>query len=155
LFQIGLLSFEFVLDRSFKFLRFQRGPLSFEFVSYRSLTEVDRKDQSKTNSKLKEPIWNLKNLNDLSETNSKLKGPNWNLINLKDLFKTNIKLKEPRNVFGLFDMIVSLFVSTHGQKEFYKIFDTITHLIYKLDRKLNKWNLWVIVRLIQLVESPS
>ena len=30
-FQIGPLSFEFVLDRSFKFLRFQIGPLSFEF----------------------------------------------------------------------------------------------------------------------------
>jgi len=30
------LSFMFVSDRSFKFLRFQIGPLSFEFVSYRS-----------------------------------------------------------------------------------------------------------------------
>jgi len=35
---------------------FQRGPLSFEFVSDRSLTEVDRNDQSETNSKLKGPI---------------------------------------------------------------------------------------------------
>ena len=31
-FQIGPLSFEFVSDRSFKFIRFQIGPLSFEFV---------------------------------------------------------------------------------------------------------------------------
>jgi len=30
---LGSLSFMFVLDRSFKFLRFQIGPLSFEFVS--------------------------------------------------------------------------------------------------------------------------
>jgi len=45
-FQIGPLSFEFVLDmsfffikisdKSFKFLRFQIGPLSFEFISDRS-----------------------------------------------------------------------------------------------------------------------
>jgi len=35
-FQISLLNFEFVSDRSFKFLRFQIGPLSFEFVLYRS-----------------------------------------------------------------------------------------------------------------------
>jgi len=39
------------------------------------LTEVDRNDLSKTKSKLKGPIWNLRNLKDLSETNSKLKGP--------------------------------------------------------------------------------
>jgi len=43
--------------RSFTFIRFQIGPLSFEFVSDRSfnfgLTEVDRKDLSETNSKLK------------------------------------------------------------------------------------------------------
>jgi len=32
-FQIGPLSFEFVSDKSFKFSRFQIGPLSFEFVS--------------------------------------------------------------------------------------------------------------------------
>jgi len=68
---------------------------------YRSLTEVDRKDQSETNSKLKGPIWNLKNLKDLSKTNSKLKWPNWNLKNLKDLSKTNIKLKRPGEVFDL------------------------------------------------------
>jgi len=59
-FQIDPLSFEFVSDRSFKFIRFQIGPLSFEFVSDRSfnfgLTEVDRKDLSETNSKLKGPI---------------------------------------------------------------------------------------------------
>jgi len=30
-FQIGPLSFEFVSDMSFKFLRFEIGPLSFEF----------------------------------------------------------------------------------------------------------------------------
>jgi len=36
----------------------QIGPLSFEFVSDRSLKEVDRKDQSETNSKLKGPIRN-------------------------------------------------------------------------------------------------
>ena len=59
-FQIGPLSFEFVSDRSFKFIRFQIGPLSFEFVSDRSFnfgsTEVDRKDLFKTNSKLKGSI---------------------------------------------------------------------------------------------------
>jgi len=81
---------------------FQRGPLSFEFVSDRSLTEVDRNDQSETNSKLKGPIWNLRNLKDLSETNSKLKGPNWNLRNLKDLFETNMKLKGPGEIFSLY-----------------------------------------------------
>jgi len=32
----GPLSFMFVSDRSFKFLRFQIGPLSFEFVSDKS-----------------------------------------------------------------------------------------------------------------------
>jgi len=65
-FHIGPLSFKFVSDRSFKFLRFQIGHLSFEFVSDRSflstsvnghnnfgLTEVERKDLSETNSKLK------------------------------------------------------------------------------------------------------
>jgi len=59
-FQIDPLSFEFISDRSFKFIRFQIDPLSFEFVSDRSfnfgLTEVDRKDLSNTNSKLKVPI---------------------------------------------------------------------------------------------------
>jgi len=59
-FQIGPLSFEFVSDRSFKFIKFQIGPLSFEFISDRSfnfgLTEVDRKDISETNFKLKRPI---------------------------------------------------------------------------------------------------
>jgi len=59
-FQICHLSFEFVSDRSFKFIRFHIGPLSFEFVSDRSfnfgLMEVDRKDISETNSKLKGPI---------------------------------------------------------------------------------------------------
>jgi len=33
---LGLLSFIFVSDRSFKFLMFQIGPLSFEFVSDKS-----------------------------------------------------------------------------------------------------------------------
>jgi len=42
-FQIGLLSFEFVSDRSFKFLRFQIGPLSFEFVSDRSFLSTSVK----------------------------------------------------------------------------------------------------------------
>jgi len=60
MFQICPLSFEIVLDRSFKFIRFQIGPLSFEFVLDRSfnfgLTEVDRKDIFETNSKLKGPI---------------------------------------------------------------------------------------------------
>jgi len=37
--------------------------------------EVDRKDLSETNSKLKGPIWKLRNLKDQSETNMKLKGP--------------------------------------------------------------------------------
>ena len=59
-FHVNFLSFEFVSDRSFKFIKFQIGPLSFEFVSNRSfnfgLTEVDRKDLSETNSKLKGPI---------------------------------------------------------------------------------------------------
>jgi len=65
------------------------------------LTEVDRKDLSKTNSKLKGPIWNLRNLNDLSETNSKLKGPIWNIRNLKDLSETNMKSKGLGEVFDL------------------------------------------------------
>jgi len=59
-FQIDPLSFEFVSDKSFKFIRFQIGHLSFEFVLDRSfnsgLTEVDRNDLSRINSKLKRPI---------------------------------------------------------------------------------------------------
>jgi len=92
--QIGPLSFEFVSDRSFKFIRFQIGPLSFEFVSDMSFLSTSVKpklnDLSETNSKLKGPIWNLINLKDLSKTNSKLKGPIWNLRNLKDLCETNV-----------------------------------------------------------------
>jgi len=42
-FQIYPLSFEFVSDRSFKFLRFQIGPLSFEFVSNRSFLSTSVK----------------------------------------------------------------------------------------------------------------
>jgi len=81
------------------FIRFHISPLSFEFVSDMSfnfgLTEVDRKDLSETNSKLKGPICNLINLKDRSETNSKLKGPICNLINLKDRSETNSKFKGP------------------------------------------------------------
>jgi len=55
----GPLSFMFVSDRSFKFLRFQIGPLSFEFVSDMSFLSTSVKPK----------------LKDLSETNSKLKGP--------------------------------------------------------------------------------
>jgi len=65
------------------------------------VTEVDRKDLSETNSKLKGPIWNLRNLKDLSKINSKLKGPIWNVRNLKDLSETNMKLKGLGEVFGL------------------------------------------------------
>jgi len=53
---------------SFKFLRFHIGPFFIE-------KSLNRKDLSETNSKLKGPIWNLRNLKGLSETNSKLKGP--------------------------------------------------------------------------------
>jgi len=53
----GPLSFKFVSDRSFKFIRFQIGPLSFEFVSDRSFNvKAKLKDLSETNSKLKGPI---------------------------------------------------------------------------------------------------
>jgi len=104
-FQISPLSFEFVSDRSFKFIRFQIGPLSFEFVSDRFFLSTSvkpkLKDLSETNSKLKRPIWNLINLKDLSETNSKLKRYIWNLRNLNDLCETNVKLKGRTEVFGL------------------------------------------------------
>ena len=36
---LGPLSFTFVSDKSFKFLKFQIGPLSFEFVSDRSFCQ--------------------------------------------------------------------------------------------------------------------
>jgi len=61
-FQICPLSFELVSDRSFKFLRFQTGPLSFKFVSdkfflfnYFSITKRTYMKQTR-------------NLMDLSET---------------------------------------------------------------------------------------
>jgi len=46
-FQIDPLSFEFVSDRSFKFIRFQIGPLSFEFVSDRSFLSTSVKPKLK------------------------------------------------------------------------------------------------------------
>ena len=61
-FQIDPLSFEFVSDKSFKFLRFQIGPLSFEFDSDRSFLSTSVKP------KLIFPLSETQNLNDLSET---------------------------------------------------------------------------------------
>ena len=46
-FQIGPLSFEFVSDRSFKFIRFQIGLLSFKFVSDRSFLSTSVKPKLK------------------------------------------------------------------------------------------------------------
>jgi len=61
-FQIDPLSFEFVSDKSFKFLRFQIGPLSFEFVSDRSFLSTSVKP------KLICPLSETQNLKDQSET---------------------------------------------------------------------------------------
>jgi len=59
---LGPLSFTFVSDRSFKFLRFQIGPLSFEFVSDRFFLSTSVKP------KLICPLSETRNLKDLSET---------------------------------------------------------------------------------------
>jgi len=64
-FQISPLSFEFISDRSFKFPRFHIGLLSFEFVSDRSFLSTSVNGQN--NFGLTEV-----DRKDLSETNSKL-----------------------------------------------------------------------------------
>jgi len=68
-FQIGPLSFEFVSDMSFKFLRFQIGPLSFEFVSdmpFMFLT--DRSTLALKRLIERTYLKQTRNLKDLSET---------------------------------------------------------------------------------------